>query len=1099
MTPKARKRLIRLIGLPVVTLLILIGIAVTLLFTQQQRLVRLAVKELNRRLPGELTVGSSEISVFQNFPYISIALNKVRLYATKDTTAKSLFEAERLYTGFSLPDILKQKYRVKVIAVKNGRLDLVMDTSGTLNIVEATRIIGDAIAAKNTNTANLDLDIKKLVLKDLDVSFLDIRSSRHVAAHLDRIQADFHDDSLQLRADLQANLLFDYTHPGDTTLFRHRRLETEIQLSYDKPTRLLHLPVGKLRLDNAQFNIAGTADLLHDNMVEFKFSGDRPVFHQLFAFAPESVAQELKHFKYDGQVAFDGLIKGQLKGGRQPLIELHFSCINAWLHNTRANKKLDSLSFKGYYTNGADHDLRTSELRLLDMHARPGEGVFKGNFVLRDFTDPKVLMQINSDLELGFIGAFLGIKDLQRITGHISLKMNLKELVDLSLPQKELSELTEGVQSELTVRNLTFRIPSYPYLIENLNAHANMKDGFVKLDTLSFLVGHSDFQLDGSLSDLPALFHQQQKPVQLNLNVHSSKIILKELLAGDSTRSKKAKEEIYGFNIGLSLLTSVNELLHPGPLPKGKFTIDSLRASFKQYPHAFHDFGAELTINDTSLLLRNFAGSIDSSDLRFSGRVNNYPLWFEKIKKGKTLIAFDLKSQRLAMNDILGRISRTYIPKDYQHEIGSNIWLRSKIELRYDTIFRFANIRIANISASLRQHPYQLDSIRGNIKFGIDNFIKIDTLKGRIGRSDFLLSMRLYAGNDTARRKKENFLQLSSQFLDVDQLTNYYEIAEQQDSTAQSATQSTASADSTTAVIPVSTATATDPPPTATPSAHAAAFNIFQIPFIDFNASINISHLRYHHLGIKNFATTIRMQANQQLFLDTLGMEVAGGNISAKGQFDGSNPKKIYLRSKISLEDVDMEKLLLKLDYLGQDYVINKNIHGSLSGQIESYLQVHPDLTPLIDNSEARIDLEILNGTLVNFGPIHAMSAYFKDKNLNMVRFDTLRNTLTFKNGTLSIPDMNINSSLGYMEISGQQSMDTRMEYYIRIPLKMVTQVGFRMLFGKRQEEVDPDQVDAIEYRDKEKKIRFMNLKITGTPEDYKVALGKAKKSQPQP
>ena len=205
MTPKARKRLIRLIGLPVVTLLILIGIAVTLLFTQQQRLVRLAVKELNRRLPGELTVGSSEISVFQNFPYISIALNKVRLYATKDTTAKSLFEAERLYTGFSLPDILKQKYRVKVIAVKNGRLDLVMDTSGTLNIVEATRIIGDAIAAKNTNTANLDLDIKKLVLKDLDVSFLDIRSSRHVAAHLDRIQADFHDDSLQLRADLQAN------------------------------------------------------------------------------------------------------------------------------------------------------------------------------------------------------------------------------------------------------------------------------------------------------------------------------------------------------------------------------------------------------------------------------------------------------------------------------------------------------------------------------------------------------------------------------------------------------------------------------------------------------------------------------------------------------------------------------------------------------------------------------------------------------------------------------------------------------------------------------------------------------------------------------
>jgi hypothetical protein len=90
---------------------------------------------------------------------------------------------------------------------------------------------------------------------------------------------------------------------------------------------------------------------------------------------------------------------------------------------------------------------------------------------------------------------------------------------------------------------------------------------------------------------------------------------------------------------------------------------------------------------------------------------------------------------------------------------------------------------------------------------------------------------------------------------------------------------------------------------------------------------------------------------------------------------------------------------------------------------------------------------------------------------------------------------MNINSSLGFMEISGKQAMNLQMEYYMRIPLKMVTSVGFRMLFGKKQEEVDPDQVDAIEYRDANKKVRFMNIKITGTPDDYKVGLGKAKKS----
>ena len=74
MTPKARKRLIRLIGLPPLILLILIGIAITLLFTQQERIVHMAVKDLNEKLPGRLEIKGSEISVFQHFPYISIAL-----------------------------------------------------------------------------------------------------------------------------------------------------------------------------------------------------------------------------------------------------------------------------------------------------------------------------------------------------------------------------------------------------------------------------------------------------------------------------------------------------------------------------------------------------------------------------------------------------------------------------------------------------------------------------------------------------------------------------------------------------------------------------------------------------------------------------------------------------------------------------------------------------------------------------------------------------------------------------------------------------------------------------------------------------------------
>jgi hypothetical protein len=92
---------------------------------------------------------------------------------------------------------------------------------------------------------------------------------------------------------------------------------------------------------------------------------------------------------------------------------------------------------------------------------------------------------------------------------------------------------------------------------------------------------------------------------------------------------------------------------------------------------------------------------------------------------------------------------------------------------------------------------------------------------------------------------------------------------------------------------------------------------------------------------------------------------------------------------------------------------------------------------------------------------------------------------------------MNLNSSLGFMEISGKQGLDLTMDYYLRIPWSLVTQAASTKLFGgRRKEEVDPDQVDAIQYRDSDQRVRFLNVRVTGTPDKYEVSLGRDKSSR---
>jgi AsmA-like C-terminal region len=137
--------------------------------------------------------------------------------------------------------------------------------------------------------------------------------------------------------------------------------------------------------------------------------------------------------------------------------------------------------------------------------------------------------------------------------------------------------------------------------------------------------------------------------------------------------------------------------------------------------------------------------------------------------------------------------------------------------------------------------------------------------------------------------------------------------------------------------------------------------------------------------------------------------------------------------------------------------------------------------------------MKVVQGRLEHYSALDAMSDYFKDKNLDRIRFDTLKNQLDFTKGVLSVPAMTINSTLGFIEISGKQDVDMNMEYYVRVPWKLVTQVAAQKLFGNKDEGEKED--DEILYRDETKRQRFINLKISGTPDTYEISLGKDKKN----
>lgn len=1043
--------LLLLVGGPIVVGLALIGI----LYWQQDKIVQHAIHMANKDFKGRIEIGGSHISPFANFPYLSIDLEDFRIYPDKDVQSAAIVSVTDAYIGFDLPTLIQGKFEIKALKIKDGIIDIVQDTSGALNIVQAFESTRKSTDTTGTES-ELHLELKKISMVNIDISAHHQQDQIWMDALISEGTFKFKTSEDHLMIGIDGSFIFNVVDGEDTTYIKNKHFGIHTQLDYLKKEKIVKVEPSEIILEKASYRMRGSIDLDSDMDMDLEFHGSKSDFDLLIAFAPEELIPVLRRYENKGKVYFDASIKGKASYGKMPLIEASFGCEDAYFTNSINHKKIEALQFKGHFTNGEERSLSTMELSLTDFSAKPEAGNFTGNILVRNFVTPEIDMEISSDFDLGFLSEFLDLKELRNLTGQVKLTMRFHDIIDLEHPERSLEKINQAYFSSLEVNNLGFTAPGFHLPVKNVSIKAEMKGQEAEISHFRANIGNSDIQIKGYISDLPAIIHHTDQPVDVRLAIRSDLLDIENLTKKPEKPDRFVNEKIENFSVDFSFKSSARALTESPHLPVGEFFIDNLYAKFKHYPHVLHDFHADIFIDENNFRVIDFSGEIDKSDFHFSGKLENYSLWFAKKPSGDTRIEFDLVSGLLKLEDLFSYNGANYIPEDYRHEEFSQFKLHGHADLHFKDTLHSADIYLDKLNAKMQLHPLKLENFKGRVHVE-DEHIIVENFYGKLGHSSLTANLNYYYGKNPAIRKRDNYLSVKSPRLDMDELLNF------------------------------------TMPKKNEKTDHDKGFNIYTLPFTDMRFDIDIGLLNYHKYKLSNLKTRLRTQANHYLYIDDLFVNIAGGSISGKGYFNGSNSKAIYLSPEFTFDHLDIDQLMIKFDNFGQDELVSDNLHGSISGKITGKIHVHNDLVPIINDSEIHLDFKVLNGRLENYAPILAVSDFFKDKNLNRIAFDTLQNKIDLTNGKITIPAMTINTTLGFIEISGSQTLDMQMDYYIRIPFKLVTSVAASKLFGRRKEDIDPEREDEIIYRDPRKKTAFVNLRISGTPDNYKISLKKNK------
>ncbi len=1042
--------------------ILLIGSLILYIQSNQSEIIKEEIVKLNKEHKGLIRIGKSKLSLFENFPYISLKIYDVQIFETKERNASVIMDVKDISVGFNLSDILKGNYDIQALLIEEGVFNIVIHENNTTNIENSLT------SNTETETSSSNIHLKKIEFKNLDIHTIDEATKTDVEKFIYTGKGGFSLKNSIIAGHIDTKFELNIIKNRDTTFINKKHFEVHTDLTFNKNTGILNIQPSGIVMENGDFELEGSIDTKNDVNLDLSVNGTKPNFDMLIAFAPTDVIPILEKYKNAGEIYFKATIKGTSNKGNRPFINAHFGAGKAFLENTSNEKKIDKMGFKGHFTNGEKRDITTMEFSLTDMTASLEKGEFKGSVFVKNFESPEVDMQIDSNFNLNFIADFLELEQVEDISGDVSLKMNFHDIIDIDKPEKALEKLNQAYYTELIVKDVNLNAKELPVPLQNLNAHLVMNGKKASLDQFNMLMGNSDLSATGFISDLPAIIHHTNIPVEAHLDITSNTIDVTELthFSKKDSIQNGLDEQIENLSLGLSFKTSAKDLTTYTYLPKGDFFIDSLNADLKHYPHKLHDFHADILIENKDLQLVDFTGYIDDSDFHFDGKIHDYAFWMQPSLKGDIDLDINLTSNKLRLEDIFSYKGENYVPKEYRHEEFGNLGLHFNSSMHYkDSTLHSIDLTIDKLDTKMKLHPFRFHDFKGNIHYE-DKHIVVKNFHGEIGTTNFNFDLNYYLGNNTEIKKRDNYLELKANYIDFDALSNFNLSSSKQTKVATSKTKDV--------------------------EEHANAFNLYELPFTDMQFKVDIGHFIYHRIDLQKIKANIRTTPNHYVYIDTLHMNAAGGNIRLNGYFNGSDPKHIYMQPDLVMNNVDLSKLLFKFENFGQDHLVSENLQGQLSSRIKGKIRVYPDMVPDLDQSTIEMDVKVLNGKLKNYDPMLALSDYMGEKNLKNIKFDTLQNSININKGKINIPSMTIESTLGHIELSGTHDNNQNIDYYVRIPWKTIRKASWQKLFGKKKDTItNKEQEDKIIEVDLNKKVKYLNLIIKGNINDYKISLGK--------
>lgn len=245
---------------------------------------------------------------------------------------------------------------------------------------------------------------------------------------------------------------------------------------------------------------------------------------------------------------------------------------------------------------------------------------------------------------------------------------------------------------------------------------------------------------------------------------------------------------------------------------------------------------------------------------------------------------------------------------------------------------------------------------------------------------------------------------------------------------------------------------------------------------VQLDLDLTIDQLIYREFVAEEITTRLHMLPGT-IVADELKLQCLGGDIAANVRIATGNERS-HLALMARLNGLDVSRLFREWDNFGQDMLTHKHLRGTVTADLILDLDLDSHLKVIANSVRAETDLSISGGELIGFSPLKSLSKFIDVTELEQVRFETLSNHFTLRDGRISIPYMTMRSSAIDFDVFGEQAIGGEMDYHINLLLSD--------LLGRKARK--RKEIEGHEIIEESGRTRLF-LWLRGTPGNLKVGL----------